>query len=298
MQNNQRPTIEWPTVFVTFAMYAAWMLAVFWVAGFSTVAAIALVSLTVALHASLTHETIHGHPFKNPALNAATVYPALGIMFPYGRFRDTHLAHHLEEELTDPYDDPESNYLASGDWSRIPAPLKALLRFNNTLLGRLTVGPAIGVVFFVAYDARRFRSEPKILMDWVRHIPAAGVVLALVWLSPMPIWAYLVAAYIGHSIIRIRTYLEHQAHENRRGRTAIVEGGGLLSFLFLNNNLHVVHHAHPQIAWYDLPKAFEQKRDHFLKQNEGYHFGSYGQIFRRFLIHAKDPVPHPHRRLK
>ena len=39
-------------------------------------------------------------------LNEALVFPALSLAIPYQRFRDSHLAHHNDEILTDPYDDP------------------------------------------------------------------------------------------------------------------------------------------------------------------------------------------------
>ena len=31
----------------------------------------------------------------------------------------------------------------------------------------------------------------------------------------------------------------------------------------------------------------------FLRRNEGYSYASYGEVFRRYFFHAKDPVPHP-----
>ena len=61
----------------------------------------------------------------------------------------------------------------------------------------------------------------------------------------MPVWAYLLAAYLGWSLLKIRTYLEHRAHEAARARTVVIESRGPLALLFLNNNFHVVHHMHP-----------------------------------------------------
>ena len=40
----------------------------------------------------------------------------------------------------------------------------------------------------------------------------------------------------------------------------MVETSWLLSLLFLNNNLHIVHHAKPGMAWYDLPRAWKATR--------------------------------------
>ena len=97
----------------------------------------------------------------------------------------------------------------------------------------------------------------------------------------------------GNSLIKIRTFLEHRAHEAHRARTVVVEDRGPLSLLFLNNNFHVVHHCHPNVPWYDLPALYRGNRDHYLRRNEGYVYRSYAQIFARYLLRAKDPVPHP-----
>jgi len=111
--------------------------------------------------------------------------------------------------------------------------------------------------------------------------------------SAMPIWAYLVASYLGISILKNRTFLEHQAHEKARGRTVIIEDRGPLALLFLNNNYHVVHHMHPKLAWYKLPRMFAQDRGKYLERNDGYYYRSYAEIFGRHFLRAKDPVPHP-----
>ena len=73
----------------------------------------------------------------------------------------------------------------------------------------------------------------------------------------------------------------------------IIEDRGPLAFLFLNNNLHVVHHMHPRTPWYRLPQLYFSNREKYLTRNEGYRYDSYAQIFRRHLLRAKDPVPHP-----
>ena len=73
----------------------------------------------------------------------------------------------------------------------------------------------------------------------------------------------------------------------------IVEDQGPLALLFLNNNFHAVHHMHPGVAWYDLPALYRSRKDHYQRRNDGYVFATYGQIFARYFLTAKDPVPHP-----
>jgi fatty acid desaturase len=286
--------IEWPTLTLIAGCYCVWALAVFWLAAHWPVLAVIVAAIAIAQQSSLQHEAIHGHPTRLEWLNVALVAPALSLCVPYLRFRDTHLAHHTDETLTDPYDDPESNYLDPVVWCRLAGPVQVILRFNNTLAGRLLIGPLVGQISWMASDWRAMRRRDRaVLLGWLVHIPAAAVVIWIVALSPMPIWAYLIAAYIGHALIKIRTFLEHRAHVDAKGRTVIVEDRGPLALLFLNNNLHVVHHAHPGVPWYRLPQLYAARRDDFLRQNHGYRYRSYVEVMRRHFWRAKDPVPHP-----
>lgn len=286
--------VEGPTLALIALCYAAWALGVFALAPLSLGFAVGLVALAVALHSSLQHEVIHGHPTANAHLNAALVFPNLGLLIPYGRFRDTHLAHHKDADLTDPYDDPETQYLAPQTWARLPMALRALLLANNTLLGRVVLGTLVSQAVFMAGDWKAVRQgDRSVLGAWVWHLPAVGVVLAAVFASAMPLWAYLLAAYLGLSLIKVRTFLEHQAHDRAAARSAIIEDRGPLALLFLHNNLHAVHHAHPGVPWYALPGLYAQQRGRFLAMNGGYVIGSYAEVARRYLFRRKEPVPHP-----
>ena len=294
MSGDRRST-EWPTLALLAATYAVWALATTVAAALWLPLGVALTALAVAMHSSLQHEALHGHPFRDARLNAALVFPALGLFIPYGRFRDQHLAHHRDATLTDPYDDPESNYLDPAVWARLPRPVRGLLRANNTLLGRMLLGPAISQAAFLAGEGARLRAGDRaVAAAWGWH--AAALVPVALWLgsvAALPLWAYLLSAYLGMSLLKIRTFLEHQAHPHAPARTAIIEDRGPLALLFLNNNLHVVHHMHPRLPWYRLPATYAARRADYLRRNGGYAYRSYAQVFRRHLLRAKDPVPHP-----
>ncbi len=289
----KRRRIEWPTVALFFLAYAVWGGAVFWLAGGALWLAVPLAAVAIAFHGSLQHEAIHGHPTGWASVDTALAWPPLTLVIPYLRFRDTHLDHHRDAHLTDPYDDPETHFLDPDTWQALPAPLRLLLDANNTMLGRMTLGPAIGSFCFVRSDWRNRSTDPRIGRGWLWHVPTGTTVLILVSLSPMPLWAYMLAAYTALSLLRIRTFLEHQAHEQARARSVIIEDRGPLAFLFLNNNLHAVHHAHPQVAWYDLPALYKSRSERYLAMNEGYRFNSYAEVLRLYLFRRKDPVPHP-----
>ncbi|MFV0358759.1 fatty acid desaturase [Tropicimonas sp.] len=291
---KQRYGFEWPTLVLLVACYALWGIGLTLGTGAWLPLGIVLVALAGAQHSSLQHEIIHYHPFRDERLNELLVSPALTLAIPYGRFRDTHRAHHTDENLTDPYDDPESNYMDPRVWYNLPGWVRSVLLLNNTLLGRMLIGPVVGQIAFMGSDWRAIRTgDRSVLVSWLLHIPAVLIVIWLVSLSPMPFWAYLVAAYAALAILKIRTFLEHRAFPDYKGRTVIVEDRGPLALLFLNNNLHVVHHAHPGVPWYALPGLFRERRDAFLERNYGYRYASYGEVFSRYLLRRKDPVPHP-----
>jgi len=286
--------VEWPTVVLLIGTRALWGLALWGLPQVSLWFVAPVLILSLVLHASLTHEVSHGHPLPWRRASEALVLINPGLAVPYLRFRDTHLAHHQDAVLTDPYDDPESNYLDPAKWARMPRGLQALRRFNNTLLGRMVVGPALGQICFMADDWRAIRAgDGQVLLGWALHLPGVVLVLWVVVQSGVPVWLYGLCAYAALSVLKIRTFLEHQAHEKARGRTVIIEDRGPLALLFLNNNLHVVHHMHPKVPWYRLPSLYRNNRARYLARNDGYVFASYREIFARFFLRAKDPVPHP-----
>lgn len=289
-----QPAIEWITLGLLVATYAAWVLGTTWASEAAPLLGVVLTGIAIAQFCSLQHEVLHGHPFRSRILNEALVFPGLALTIPYGRFRDTHLAHHHDPILTDPYDDPESNYLDPAVWRQLSALSRAVLRVNNTLLGRILIGPLVGNVLWLKAEAKLLLAGDRaVIRDWGLHL--AGVALVIVWISSasMSGWGYLLAVWIGQGLLKIRTFLEHRAHVLARARTVIIEDHGPLAFLFLNNNLHVVHHCHPGVSWYRLPAIYAGNRNHYLRRNEGYAYRSYGEVFRKHLLRAKDPVPHP-----
>lgn len=289
----QTRVIEWPTLVALMGTYLVFASGG-WVWASTGTVSILLTGIALAQFSSLQHEVLHRHPFRAQWLNEALVFPALMPFVPYLRFKHLHLQHHFDPALTDPYDDPESNYMEPAVWAKIPPLMQILLRWNNTLAGRVLLGPALGSYIFLRDELALLRAgDGQVLLAWGLHL--IGVVPLLLWLQwvGMPIWAYLLAVYIGTALLKIRTFLEHRAHVAFRARTVVVEDRGPLSYLFLNNNFHVVHHMHPAVPWYELPALYASRRAHYLRRNEAYVYRSYGQIIRQYLWHAKDPVPHP-----
>jgi fatty acid desaturase len=288
------PAVEWPTLALLGATYALWAAGTVAAAAVWLPLGIALTAIATAQFSSLQHEALHGHPFRNPRLNEALVFPALALTVPFRRFRDTHLAHHHDPVLTDPYEDPESNYLDPAVWNQLGRPLRWLLSVNNTMAGRIVLGPLIGNARFLLAEMRLIaQGAPGIRRAWALHLAGLVPVAAWLWWAGMPVWAWLLAVWGGHGLLKIRTFLEHRAHPSARARTVIIEDRGPLALLFLHNNLHAVHHMHPGVAWYRLPALYRAQRDRYLGRNDGYCYPGYGAVLRRHLWRGKDPVAHP-----
>lgn len=294
--NRFSRAVEWPTLLICLLCYGGFAVST---AGSDVIGlplACLILTLSLTLYSSFHHEVSHGHPFRSPRLNLVLVFPALGWMIPYPRFRDTHLAHHHDPSLTDPYDDPETNFVDPAVWNRWSRPRKRLYLWNNTLLGRMVLGPLITLVVFYKSDFEAVaKGDRGVMQAYLFHaFGLLPVVLWLLWFGTIPLWLYAPAVYLSLSILKIRTFLEHRAHEKARCRSVIIEDRGLLSFLFLKNNLHAVHHANPQVPWYQLQARYDAKRQAHQERNGGYVYRSYRQIILEYLLRAKDPVPHNH----
>jgi len=159
----------------------------------------------------------------------------------------------------------------------------------------MLIGPAVSLWRFYKTDiAAMWRGDVDVLQAYLLHMIA--LLLWLWWLheySTLPWWVNIIAAYAALSLLRVRTFLEHQAHADVQGRTVVVEDRGFFAFLFLNNNFHLVHHTHPKAPWYVLPDLYSARRNDFLERNSYYRYANYGCVFTRYLFKRKDPVPHP-----
>lgn len=287
---------ELPTLGLLLANAAVWIGAIALTPALGAAYTLPIAAIMVTLHSSLQHEVLHGHPTRYAWLNEALVYCSPGLFIPYRRFKALHLRHHNNDRLTDPYDDPESFYLAWRTWAELPAVIRFLLKINNTLIGRLLIGPLVSLVGFYGAELRQIAAGSKaVRRAWLHHLAGLlPVLLILHFAGGLDLWLYaLAAAYPGMGLLMLRTFAEHRAHETVAARSIIVEHCPIFSFLFLNNNLHLVHHTHPRAAWYDLPALYRKNREAWQAKNEGYVFASYLDLIRQFAFKQKEPVVHP-----
>ena len=290
-----RASGEWRTLLLLSVCYLLWGALTYYASEIGLWIALPLLVACITLHSSLTHELIHGHPFRQDWLNAVVGFPALGLFVPYLRFKTLHIEHHRDELLTHPGEDSESFYMYQAQYQDCCRLRRAIHRANNTLLGRMSLGTFMALGRFWYSELQLLlRGHGAVARAWAFHLLAmVPVFLWLRLMTDMSLWVYAGCATAGYSILTIRTFLEHRAHEDVKARTVVIEDRGLLSLLFLNNNYHSVHHAHPQMPWYEIPAAFRADRDGYLRDNGNYYFRSYGEVFARYFLKAKEPVVHP-----
>jgi fatty acid desaturase len=292
--NSRNATVEWPTIGLTVVLYGVLGSLVWFHASLPWWIILPIGAYFAALHSSLQHEVLHGHPTRSRLVNEALVFLTPTLWLPYGRYKETHLQHHNNQHLTDPAIDPESFYMLPETWAATGGLKRVLFAINQTLGGRMLIGPTVSIMRFwstefvdiLGGDARKAKM-------WAVFALSCACVIAFVMWCGMPLWKYiLLVAYPGISLALVRSYCEHQAAEQVDHRTIIVECSWFWSLLFLNNNLHVPHHERPSLAWYKLPAFYRAERERLIAQNNGY-LMSYAEMFRRYFFRAKEPIPYP-----
>jgi fatty acid desaturase len=296
MSDVSRQAVEWPTLAVAGAIYVGYAVLTLNYHSLPWWLVLPAGGLLLAWHGSLQHEVVHGHPTPWRWLNRALVFPSLWLWLPLEVYAESHLRHHHDESITDPLADPESYYLSKQAWARTGPLGRTLLRFHNTAVGRLLIGPFLSVWRLIVAEIKTFRDgDLGHWKAWLLHL--LGCVPVILWVSlvcRIPLLGYLLLfVYPGISFTLLRSFAEHRARPAIGERAAIVESGPLMSLLYLNNNLHYMHHETPSAAWYRLPARWRARRDEVLAANGNYHYSGYGEVIRRFAFSGREPVVWP-----
>lgn len=289
--------IDWPTLTLAFTVYIAFFLLTWNYAVLPWWILLPAGAVVIGLQGSLQHEAVHGYPTRWAKANLFIAGWPLWLWLPYQSYEMTHLKHHMDEDLTDPFEDPESNYLTPEIWARM-SPLHRTVRgAMRTLAGRIILGPAyFAVITWTGLGRALYRMDTKKLRPWGWHMIATSLILTWVLgVCDMPFWLYVACfAYPGTSLTLIRSYAEHRAATETNARTAIIEAGPFWSLVFLNNNLHAMHHAEPGLAWYRRPARYREMKDNLLAKNGHYFIRGYGALAMDYLLKPKEPLFHPH----
>jgi fatty acid desaturase len=288
--------VDGPTLIVALAIYGAWGALIWYNAVLPWWFMMPVGAYLLAWHFSLQHEAIHSFRGVPAWLRFALVFPPIGLWFPFALYRKSHTTHHRDIHLTVPGVDTESYYVLKADWQRMGPFMRAVLTFNQTLVGRLLIGPALRLWILVSKESKRVaQGDYSHLPHWAVH--ALAVALLFWFISGVchfPWWQYcLVIAYPGMSLSLLRAFYEHRAAEDSQQRTAAVESNVVFGLLYLYNNLHVVHHLKPTMPWYDIPRYYRENRESLLELNGQYAYRGYAVFVRRYLLTPVFSPVHP-----
>jgi fatty acid desaturase len=288
--------VDGPTWIVALVIYAAWGALIWYNAALPWWFMMPVGAYLLAWHFSLQHEAIHSFRGVPAWLRFALVFPPIGLWFPFPLYRKSHTTHHRDINLTVPGVDTESYYVLEADWQRMGSFMRAVLIFNQTLAGRMLIGPALRLWSLVSKESKRVaQGDYSHLPHWAVHALAVALLFGFIsGVCHFPWWQYcLLIAYPGMSLGLLRAFYEHRAAEDSSQRTAAVESNVVFGLLYLYNNLHVVHHLKPTMPWYDIPRYYRENRESLLELNGQYVYRGYAVFVRQFLLTPVFSPVHP-----
>jgi fatty acid desaturase len=243
--------------------------------------------------ATLAHEGWHSLLFRSRRLNHEAArwlysYP-LGILYYHDRAR--HLRHH--REVGHDYDPDWVNYKTE---SR-ETPGRVAVYLGSLLLGRLLIA---SVVSFVARGRPRIGisvesagREPGVKAEFAGVVVCQAVLATAMtaafgrwWIYPL-LWLLPLATFAGF-FANFRALIEHVTVVDRvepDERLRDIDAGGVTRFFISPShfNFHALHHAHPSIPHYNLPRG----RREYVRQLGRYPFDVWPGYARGFADHLR-----------
>lgn len=288
---------EWPTWLLLIGVYGGWFALLLGSPVIGAWPATLLMVPLLVLWLSLQHELLHGHPTRLAWLNKLLGYAPFAVWYPYTLYRDSHLLHHRDEHLTLPGVDPESRYLSRRHWQGAPRLARALRWLDKTVPGRL-LGGAPQALFGLAREelGRLAKGDRQAWWMWATHGAVTLLMFAFIArYSTLSVAQYVFFASVpALSVAMLRSFYEHRPAERPEQRTVLNEAGRPWTWLFLNLNLHLVHHDLPGLAWYFLPQVYRRRREQWLARSGGFLVQGYGELLRRHALRPVDSPEHPH----
>ena len=164
-----RARSEWPTVGLIAVTYAVVMALVWFHASLPWWVILPIRRLFRGTpHVAATRGAAWPSDRQPAAQRGAWCFRHRHLWLPYLRYRQTHLTHHNDANLTDPRLDPESYYLLPEHWAQVTGIRRSLYEFNHTLAGRMLIGPAVSIVRFWSSEFRDISNgNRETLRAWV-----------------------------------------------------------------------------------------------------------------------------------
>lgn len=286
---------EFPTWVLVIVIYGGWFATLYFWQFLGRIPATVLLIWFTAWYMSLQHELIHGHPTRVAWFNQLLGTLPLAVWYPFGLYRDSHLAHHNHDHLTVPVDDPESYYFTDESWAKFSPWQRKLIQARNTFPGRLLLAPLLDIFQTLtgAYQAFRHLQLRNMAM-WLIH--GALLVPLFMWMETIgfsALYFVLAVSYPALALTKVRSFLEHQAADDPLARSVINEAALVWRVLFLNLNYHSVHHDLPGVPWYGLREIYLRNKQDYQQRNQQFVVHGYGEWLRQFWAKTVDVTVHP-----
>lgn len=250
--------VAWPTVILgliaglsyvtTVAMALTGALSLWWAV--PIVAVVTYASYTVA-HDSI-HGSISGNRVSMRWINKALGYMAAWVlMIPLTAHRHEHMAHH--RHTNDRVDDPDFPVGRMQDSA--PAAVRAAMQI---IVGQFS--------HYFKYRWKQASARQNLVMCLevaAAMVPRLAVLISGYWLEGLVLFvlAWLIGVIV---LLYLFAYIVHRPHE-RVGRyidtsTILLPGplGTLLTWLWLFQNYHSIHHLFPRVPFYQYAKLYAE----------------------------------------
>ena len=284
---------ELPTWIAIFSVYFLWwiVLSNFYNIPFAPL----FLMVILTFHGSVQHEILHGHPTSHQGFNNLLAFPSLALWSPYLVYKNSHLKHHEDINLTIPNVDPESYFISKDEWNSLSSYRQKFASFNMTLIGRLTLGP---LWYFFGLKKEFLMSFKKPFsinfLIWFSHELFVVILLYFIWsIFNIHFLTYIACAYLSQSLTMLRSFYEHRPSSNPNHRSIIMHTSLAMRILFLNNSYHFVHHKNPNISWHQIPREYKSNLEKYKQSNGFFSEKGYFTWFKKYLFKPVDKPKHP-----
>jgi beta-carotene hydroxylase len=250
--------VAWPTVILGLAVTVSYLVAVAMALTgmLSLWFAVPVVAVLTYASYTVTHDSIHGS-ISGSSRSMRWINKALGymtawiLMIPLTAHRHEHMAHH--RHTNDPAHDPDF----------------PVSRMQDSVLSAAHAAVQITVGQFSHYFRHRWSKAPAqqnlamCLEVAAAIVPRLVVLVSGYWIEGLALFvlAWLLGVVV---LLYLFAYIVHRPHE-QEGRyidtsTILVPGplGGFLTWLWLFQNYHSIHHLFPRVPFYHYAKLYKE----------------------------------------
>lgn len=214
------------------------------------------------------HEAVHaklitGHPRLNDAIGQALLLP---LVTPLRIYRKIHRFHHGFNRR-DAHTSALDTFVVRDPTNPLVRAWCHLVWFASVFLGGFFVHSLVSVVLFLALPLTVAQRVSPAFKGWTRsdqlrsigafaggvafHAALIGLIGVHRWALAIG-WPFLVFAWIYSMLVYIYHYATPLGGDlNANARS--LQRNPVFSWWLLNFNEHATHHAHPTLAWYELP---------------------------------------------